>query len=217
LSAAATVPRTQPGESTLDVYRDDGPLSRALGRLLGAQLPAAPVALVTAGALPLFAAIAIAGSGASDALVAATVGWLVLTAGASSGRPQADRLRWAAIPVLRAAEYAAVLWIGALAGGSGPAAAFALLAAVSFQHYNLVYRLRYQGTPPRWLGDFAGGWEGRLVVAWVLLAADVVPAGFFAIAIALGLLFVGESAYSWARVRRADSIVEYEDEEAGEE
>ena len=217
MSAAAAVPRARPGESTLDVYRDDGPLARALGRVLGVRLSLPPVALVTVGALPLFAAIAIEGSGASDALVAAAIGWLVLIAGASSGRPQEDRLRWAAIPVLRLAEYAAVLWIGALAGGSGPAAAFALLAAVAFRQYDLVYRLRYQGTPPRWLGDVAGGWEGRLVVAWVLLAADAVPAGFFALAVALGLLFVGESAYSWARVRRADAVVEYEDEEAGEE
>src|SRR5205823_9724819 len=74
------------------------------------------------------------------ALPISAVGWLVLAAGASSGRPHTGSLRWGIPPVLRLAEYASILWLGALAGGSGPAAAFALLAAVAFRHYDLIYR-----------------------------------------------------------------------------
>jgi len=144
--------------------------------------------------------------------------WLVLTAGASSGRPHTDRLRWAVLPVLRLAEYGTVLWLAAIAGGSGPPAAFALLAVVAFRQYDLVYRLRYQGgPPPQWVGDVAGGWEGRLIAAWVLLVAGALPAGLYVIAGVLGVVIVGESALSWARVQRASGVVEYEDEEAAEE
>ena len=146
---------------------------------------------------------AIEGSSASDAAVGAVLGWFVLVAGASSGRPHDDPLRWAVPPLLRLGEYAGILWLGALAGGSGPAAAFALLAALAFRHYDLFYRPRFLGAaPPRWLGDLAGGWEGRLIVAYVLLLAGALPAGLFAIAGVLGVLFVAESVLAWSRSER---------------
>ena len=47
--------------------------------------------------------------------------------GVSSGRPLRDRLRWAVPPALRVAEYAGILWVAALAGGTAVPAAFALL------------------------------------------------------------------------------------------
>jgi hypothetical protein len=202
----------------LEIYRDDGPLARALGSTLGAALGLPPVALVVAGVLPLVALIALEGSGASDGVAAGAVAWLVLAGGASSGRPDAGSLRWALLPILRLGEYAGILWLAAIAGGSGPAAAFALLAALAFHHYDLVYRLRFQGRPPpRWIGDLAGGWEGRLVAGWVLLAAGTLPAGFFALAAALALLFVGESVASWSRAGNLEAAVSYQDEEAQEE
>jgi hypothetical protein len=215
MTAAAVTSRQS--ATTLEIYRDDGPLSRTLGAALGAAVKTAPVVLIAIGAVPLLAAIAIEGDGASDALTGAVIAWMVLLGGISSGRPHTDRLRWAVLPMLRLAEYAAVLWIGAIAGGSGPAAAFTLLGVVAFHHYDLVYSLRYRGRPPAWLGDVAGGWEGRLIAGWVLLAADAVPVGFFAIAIVLAVLFVGESVYTWTRPRRAAGPAEYEDEEAEEE
>jgi hypothetical protein len=206
-----------PGVTTLEIYRDDGPLARVLGAMLGARIPVPPVALITAGVLPLVALIAFDGSGASDAAAGLALAWLVVTGGVSSGRPHADRLRWVVIPVLRLGEYGGILWLAALAGGSGPAAAFALLAALAFRHYDLVYRLRYQGVPPpRWVGDLAGGWEGRLLAGWMLLVVDAAP-GFFALAAVLGALFVGESIASWTRIQRARAVVAYEDEEAEEE
>ena len=84
----------------------------------------------------------------------------MLLAGIASGRPLRDRLRWAVPPALRAAEYGALLWIGAVAGAVP--AAFALLCAITFRHYDIVYRLRQRGElPPHWLNRAAGGWDGR--------------------------------------------------------
>ena len=50
-------------------------------------------------------------------------------------------------------------------------AAFALLCALAFRHYDLVYRLRHRGVaPPRWLDRAGGGWDGRLLAGFVLAA-----------------------------------------------
>jgi Family of unknown function (DUF5941) len=217
---AAAIPKDSP-ETMLELYRDDGPLSRALGSTLACVIRVPPFLLVVAGVLPLVAGWMSLGDGASDPVVGAVLAWFVLLAGISSGRPHTDSLRWAVLPVLRLGEYGSVLWLASLAGG-GSAAAFALLAVVAFRHYDLVYRLRYQGgPPPRWVGDLGGGWEGRLVAGYVLLLAGAFPAGLYVIACVLAVAFVGESISSWARVQRAPALAAYEDEyedaEAGEE
>ena len=118
-------------------------------------------ALVLAGVAPLLALIAITGDGASWPLAGAVVAWLVLLAGASAGRPLRDRLRWVVPPSLRVAEYAGLLWLAALAGPSSVPAAFALLLAITYRHYDMVYRLRHRAmTPPRWLNRGALGLGG---------------------------------------------------------
>jgi hypothetical protein len=195
----------------LRVYRDDGPLARALGRL---RVPVAPIALIAAGVVPLLVAAAIAGDGASWPLVAAAIAWLVLAAGVSSGRPLRDRLRWMVPPGLRLAEYAGLLWIAAVAGAASVPAAFALLCAVTFRQYDLVYRLRHRGvTPPGWLNAIAGGWDGRLLAGAVLAIAGLTPAGLYAAAALLAVLFVGESIAGWKRFERIQRPPVYEDEE----
>jgi hypothetical protein len=218
---AAAITKDRP-ETMLEHYRDDGPLSRALGSVFGSVVRVPPFLLVVAGVLPLLALLTSLGDGASDAAVGAVLGWFVFLGGISSGRPHTDALRWAVLPVLRLGEYGSVLWLASLAGGAGPPAAFALLAVVAFRHYDLVYRLRYQGRPPpRWVGDLAGGWEGRLIAGYVLMLAGALPAGLYVIACVLGVAVVGESISSWARMQRTPAIAEYEDEyedaEAGEE
>jgi Family of unknown function (DUF5941) len=217
MTATVASGRSRP-ELTLELYRDDGPLARTLGRTLGRRIPVPPVPLILAGAVPLFVLIAIRRGDASDLLVGVVIAWAVLCAGLSSGRPHTDRLRWAVPAALRSVEYGTLVWLGALAGGTAPAAAFALLAAIAYRHYDLVYRLRYQGAaPPRWVGDVGGGWDGRLIAGYLLLLADAVPAGFYALAALSAVVFVGESVNSWARVQRSQAVGEYEDEEAGEE
>ena len=188
-----------------ELFRDDGPVARACGAILGPVVRLPALAVLVIGMLPSIALLAIEGGGASDGAAGAAIGWLVLAGGASRGRPHTDRLRWAVPPLLRLAEYAAILWLGALAGGAGPAAAFALLAAVAYHDYDLFYRPRFLGVPPpQWVGDVAGGWEGRLLAGWVLLVTGALPAGFFAAAALFGALFAGESISGWTRARSGD-------------
>jgi hypothetical protein len=194
----------------VQLYRDDGPIARTLARL---RLPLPPLAPVLVGGLPLAAAIAATGDDASHGLIAAAVAWFVAWAGLSSGAPHSDRIRWAVPPALRLAEYASVIWIAANAGDSSLPAAFAYLSVLTFRLYDLVYRLRHQGVaPPDWLGF--GGWDGRLVLALILLLAGALPAGFFVAAALLAVVYALESAASWRRFTRlAGQAGLYDDEE----
>jgi Family of unknown function (DUF5941) len=190
--------------TALALYRDDGPLARALGR---AGLPA--LAGVLAAAVPLAVALA---AGGSHAALAACAAWAVLAAGATAPEP-AGRLAWLVPPGLRAVEYAGLLGLVAAAGSA--AAGFALLAAIAFRHYDLYYRRRLHGAaPPRWVGLAGGGWDGRLLVAAALLLAGAPRGVFFALAAALAAIFVGEAAAGWIGFARAGHRVDdLEDQE----
>jgi hypothetical protein len=59
----------------------------------------------------------------------------------------------------------------------------------------------------------AGGWDGRLIAAFVLLAAGALPAGFFVAAAVLGVVFVGETVVGWVVYGRVQRPLVYEDEE----
>jgi hypothetical protein len=213
-AATATAPPRTDRPSALKVYRDDGPLAQALGRTVGSALPFPPLLLIGVGALPMALAIVLRGADVSTAFAAAATAWLVLLAGASSSRPHADRLRWMVPPVLRAAEYGALIWFTALAGADGEGAAFALLGAIAFRQYDLVYRLRHMArTPPRWINLLTGGWDGRLVAFCALLALGALPTACYVVAAALGVVLVAESAHAWMTFSRAQRPVMYEDEE----
>jgi hypothetical protein len=162
---------------------------------------------------PLFVLITAEGAGASRAAAGITLAWLVLIAATARGAP-ADRLSWAVPPILRLAEYSGLLWIGAMGGESSQPAAFTLICVLAFRHYDVVYRLRHQGVaPPAWVGDLALGWDGRLVLGYILLVALALPAGFFVAAGLLATVFVAESIAGWRRFGRAPQPVTYEDEE----
>jgi phosphatidylglycerophosphate synthase len=198
---------------TLEAYRDDGPLALLLGRI---PVPAPGSALVLAGLAVPAVALVVAGAGASWELVGVTLACLVLLAGIASGRPLRDRMRWAVPPALRVAEYGAILWIGAVA--DVVPAAFALLCAITYRHYDIVYRLRQRGeTPPRWLARAAGGWDGRVIVAFVLAAAGAVPAGFHIAAGLLAVVLAAETIHSWLGYGRSLQAPVYEDEEEAAE
>jgi len=183
-------------------FRDDGPLALALGRALGRRLAVPPIVLVTVGAVPLLAAAAI--GDVPWGVATAVVAWAVLACGASSGRPLRDRLRWAVTPGVRLVEYAALIWLAALAGDAALPAAFALLGAITFRHYDAFYRARQRGdVPPRWVARAAGGWEGRLLAGLLLTAAGAAPAGLYVAAALLGTLLVGESVASCVAQRRS--------------
>ncbi len=197
----------------LESYRDDGPLARLLGAVVGYAIPVPPLPLALVGLAGLLVVIALEGDGASNGTVAAAIAWFVLWAGSSSGRPHIDRFAWALPGAVRVGEYGSLIWIGAAVGESTSAAAFALIAVLAFRHYDLVYRARFQGTPPAaWLDVLLGGWEGRLVLVTVLLAADALPAAMFVLAGILAVVLVTECVASWARHTAAPVSI-YEDEE----
>jgi Family of unknown function (DUF5941) len=209
--AVAAPPRPEP----VAVYRDDGPLSRALGALAGGPLKRVPPPLLIAlGLAPLLAVCAIWGADVSDGAAAAVLAWVLLTGGISSGTRPRVRVRWTETPLLRATEYTALIWIAALHGSDAYPAAFAVLAALTFRHYDLVYRLRHRGVvPARWVSALGGGWDGRLVVAFLLLVLGALPAGYYVAAAVLGAAFVGEAIYGWVGIGRVQRPLEYEDEE----
>jgi hypothetical protein len=195
------------------VYRDDGRLAAALGRVVGPVVRVPAPLLALAGPVPLAVAAAIGGD-VPLGVAGAVLAWLLVAVGASSGRPRRERTRWAEPPLVRLAEYAGITWIAALEGPSAYPAAFALLAALTFRHYDLVYRLRHRGvTPAAWLTALSGGWDGRLVVAYALLVAGALPAGLYVLAAILGAAFVGEAVVGWVVHGRVQRPLEYEDAE----
>ncbi|HEV3001103.1 MAG TPA: DUF5941 domain-containing protein [Solirubrobacteraceae bacterium] len=199
--------------SPLETYRDDGPIAQALATA-GRRLPVPGAALAAAAALPLLVAVAAERDGASDALAGATLAVAILGCGLATGRAQDGGFRWLVPPVVRLVEYAGLLWLGSLAGGSGVPAAFALISAFAFRHYDLVYRLRHRGaTPPRWVNLAGLGWDGRLLLGYVVLLAGVLPAAFFILAAVLGAVFVAESAAGWTGSARGQRSSVYEEEE----
>jgi hypothetical protein len=199
---------------TLSLYRDDGPLARAIATVLK-PLGAAPQTFMIAAALaPMFVLIALEGAGPSRAATGLVLAWFVLVAGASARREPTDRLRWAVPPLLRTGEYAALLWIGAQGGELSEPAALALICVLAFRHYDVVYRLRHQGVaPPAWIGNLALGWDGRLVLGYILLVADALPAGLYIAAGLFATAFVAESIAGWRRFGRGRQPVTHEDEE----
>jgi hypothetical protein len=219
-AAVSTAPGIALGErlahtprEPLEHYRDDGPLARVLGATVGRLVPVPPLPVALVGLVGLLVVVAVEGDDASSATVAAAVAWFVLWAALSSGRPHADRFAWALPGVVRIGEYGSLIWIGTTVGESASAAAFALIAALALRHYDLVYRLRFQGRPPAaWLDVAAGGWDGRLVLVTVLLVAEALPAGLFVLAAILAAVFASECVVSWAR-HTAATVSVYEDEE----
>ncbi|TXC94836.1 DUF5941 domain-containing protein [Streptomyces sp. ISID311] len=125
-----------------------------------------------------------------------------LLSGAAVSRPLKGALDWLVPPFFRAGEYVTILVLAARADVPGALpAAFGLVAAVAYHHYDTVYRIRGgTGAPPRWLVRATGGHEGRVLVVTVLAAA-LPPSGFTialtALAVVLALLVLVESIRFW--------------------
>jgi len=201
--------------NSVEVYRDDGPLALAIGRLAGPRLPVPAMALLLAGVGAILALAAFAGRDASLGLAAAGVAWLLLTMGTTSKRWPKESFHWAVPSLLRLGEYATLAWLAAI--DDALPAAFALIAALTFRHYDLVYRLRHRAeVPPAWLNRLAAGWDGRVIIAWVLLAAGALPAAMFIWAGLLGAVSVAEVAVSWRRFERSRTTAGEFDELEGE-
>jgi hypothetical protein len=220
-AAPLTAPAPESADTALLwIHRDDGPLAAVLGRVLGPRVPVSPIALVVLAAAPMLAIVVATGRETPHGLVLAAVAWAVLAGGVSSGRPLTGPVRWAVPPALRAIEYGGLLWIAQVAGTSSLPAVFLLECVIAYHHYDTAYGQRHRRqSPPRWVQEVAGGWDGRLLVATVLLLAGALPAGFYVAAALLAPLFLGETIAEWRRVEApsAPEPGEMTDEEDEEE
>jgi Family of unknown function (DUF5941) len=205
---------TPAAASTLALYRDDGPLARALARAARPRLRFASDLLLLLGAVPLVAVLAIAGEDAPEGALGLALACLLLLGGLSGARSGSGRFAWVSPPLLRLIEFGGLIAFAVLAGDDAVPAAFALLAAVAYRHYDSVYRIRHQGAAPApWVRDVGGGWDGRLLLAYVLLVTGAATAGLYVAAALLAALSVAESVASWVGFSRAERPAMYADEE----
>ncbi|MER5748251.1 DUF5941 domain-containing protein [Streptomyces sp. NPDC002088] len=191
--------RTDRAAQALTDLADSGPLAELLVRVLpaGVRIPA-PLTAVVGGVLLVLAAW-LDGPGLS--LVGAAVVYVLLSADAVA-RPLKGALDWLVPPFFRAAEYGTVLILAAQADVNGALpAAFGLVAAVAYHHYDTVYRIRGNaGAPSAWLVRAIGGQEGRTLLVAVLatlLTATQFKVALTVLAVVVALVVLVESIRFW--------------------
>ncbi|MET8247032.1 DUF5941 domain-containing protein [Streptomyces sp. NPDC005202] len=201
--------RTDRAAQALADLADSGPLAQGLAgasknlvrRLPGITAPA--VALL--GGLAVVATSALTGFGGPWPVLGAVV--YTVTSGLAVARPLKGALDWLVPPFFRAAEYGTVLGLAAKAGVNGALpAAFGLVAAVAYHHYDTVYRIRGNaGAPPAWLVRAIGGHEGRTLLVTVLaalLTASQFKAALTVFAVAVALVVLVESIRFWVSAHK---------------
>lgn len=204
--------------NTLTSYRDDGPLATLIGRAAGRVTPVPAPVLTLLGAAVLAAALATSSAGLPRPLLGAGTAICVILVGISAGRTGRGRLDWGVPPMLRGLEYGGLLGFAILAGPDAVRACFVLLAVLAYHHYNTVYRLRQQNlSPPTWLRFSGGGWELRLLLAYVLLVVGHLAIAMLVAAVVFACMYGVETAVNWQRFRIATRPALYEDEEDEEE
>ncbi|MFE5513121.1 DUF5941 domain-containing protein [Streptomyces sp. NPDC056529] len=182
---------------------DSGPLARFAARLLHRSgdrgLGVVFAAIATAG---LLSAVLTWPFGDRQTVIAA-VGYTIF-AGLAVAQPLKGALDWLVPPLFRAAEYTTVLVLAARSDSPGALpAAFGLVAAVAYHHYDTVYRIRGgTGAPPAWLVRVTGGHEGRTLLVTVLAAllagrGDDFTLALTALAVAVALVVLVESIRFW--------------------
>ncbi|PKW11266.1 Phosphatidylglycerophosphate synthase [Streptomyces sp. 1222.5] len=193
--------RTDRAAQALADLADSGPLADALRRPAKRGLPGLAVpAVALLGGAAVVACSALAGHGSVLPVVGA-LGY-VLTSALAVARPLKGALDWLVPPIFRAAEYGTVLALAGKAGVNGALpAAFGLVAAVAYHHYDTVYRIRGNaGAPPARLVRAIGGHEGRTLLVTVLaavLTASQFKVALTVLAVAVALVVLVESIRFW--------------------
>ncbi|WP_405727688.1 CDP-alcohol phosphatidyltransferase family protein [Streptomyces sp. NBC_00028] len=196
--------RTDRAAEALADLADSGPLAQALAGALknpARKLPgftAPAVALL--GGLALVASAAFTDFGGAWPIIGAAV--YAVTSALAVARPLKGALDWLVPPFFRAAEYGTVLVLAAKADVNGALpAAFGLVSAVAYHHYDTVYRIRGNaGASPAWLVRAIGGHEGRTLLVTVLaavLTASQFKVALTALAVAVALVVLVESIRFW--------------------
>lgn len=200
--------RTDRAAGALVDLSDNGPLAAYLGGALpgrGRRLGGffAPVVAALAVALILNAAVSDYGDWA---LISSAAMYAILS-GLAVSSPLKGPLDWLVPPLFRVGEYVTVLLLAAHADVNGALpAAFGLVAAVAYHHYDTVYRIRGgTGAPPTWLVRAIGGQEGRtlvVAVAAALLSAQDFSVALTVLAVAVALVVLVESIRFWVIAAR---------------
>ncbi|MGW1870853.1 DUF5941 domain-containing protein [Streptomyces mauvecolor] len=192
--------RTDRAALALAELADSGPVAQ----LVAARAPRIPGAPVVAavGAVALIAAALTQPVGSGQMIVAAA--FYAVLSGLAVARPLKGALDWLVPPLFRVAEYCTVLILAARSDVNGALpAAFGLVAAVAYHHYDTVYRIKGgSGAPPKWLVRLIGGHEGRTLVVTVLAAVLATRDTDFtlaltALAAAIALVVLVESIRFW--------------------
>ncbi len=196
--------RTARAARALADLTDRGPLGDAVAA--GSQgfarhLPSfAPPLVVLVGGLPAVVLSATSPYGTFLPVIGAAL--YCVFSGVATARPLMGAVDWLVPPFVRAVEYGTVLLLAARADVNGALpAAFGLVAALAYHHYDTVYRIRGNtGAPPAWLVRSIGGHEGRTLLVTVL-AAVLAPADFATaltvLAVLVALLVLTESIRFW--------------------
>ncbi|MEV0977468.1 DUF5941 domain-containing protein [Streptomyces sp. NPDC049915] len=210
--------RTDRAARSLADLADSGPLALGLARVLPGRLPgfAVPAAALLGGAA-VVAVSALTGYGSVWPALAAA--GYVLTSALAVARPLTGPLDWLVPPLFRAAEYVTVLALAAKADVNGALpAAFGLVAAVAYHHYDTVYRIRGDaGAPPAWLVRVTGGQEGRTLLVAVLaalLTASQFKVALTALAVIIALLVLVESIRFWVSAHQGGAPAVHDEGES---
>ncbi|MFG3582498.1 DUF5941 domain-containing protein [Streptomyces sp. NPDC047990] len=192
--------RTDRAAQALADLADSGPLVELLvRRVRGTVRHAAPVSAFAGGFLVVGSAV-LWGPGWQTVVFAVVH---TLMSAVAVARPLKGALDWLVPPLFRAAEYLTVLVLAVDADVNGALpAAFGLVAAVAYHHYDTVYRIRGNaGAPPQWLVRATGGHEGRTLLVTVLaavLTAAQFEVALTVLAVAVAVLVLFESIRFWA-------------------
>ncbi|WP_405918399.1 DUF5941 domain-containing protein [Streptomyces sp. NBC_00728] len=193
--------RTDRAAQALADLADNGPLAEYAARWRSPNTrfyAGSPLLYAVIGVLVLGNTLA---SGDSWLIVGGAVAYAV-TSGLALSQPLKGALDWLVPPLFRAAEYLTVLVLAVDADVNGALpAAFGLVAAVAYHHYDTVYRIRGNaGAPPHWLVRAIGGHEGRTLLVTVLaalLAATQFKVALTVLAVTVALLVLVESIRFW--------------------
>ncbi|WP_405900979.1 DUF5941 domain-containing protein [Streptomyces sp. NBC_00727] len=195
--------RTDRAAQALADLAASGPVAELIAAR-GPKIPGAWSAPVIAlvGTAALIAAALQQPFGSRQTVIAAV--FYAVCSGIAVARPLKGALDWLVPPVFRAAEYCTILILAARSDIDGALpAAFGLVSAVAYHHYDTVYRIRGgTGAPPQWLVRTIGGHEGRILAVAVLAAALTGSSGFTTaltvLAVAAALIVLAESIRFWA-------------------
>lgn len=192
--------RTDRAARALAELADSGVLAWTAGRLVKGRPSSASLGLAALGSVLMVGAAVTRDFGTPWLIGSAVV--YVIAASVALASPLKGPLDWLIPPLFRFAEYVTVLALAAKADVPGALpAAFGLIAAVAYHHYDTVYRIRGgSGAPPYWLVRTIGGHEGRVLLTVVLaavLATDVFPVALTAMAVFVALVVLVESIRFW--------------------